>query len=244
MIQIDSYIKRIDSIASQYDFARKAILGYLKQSNPSATVQIADLENLLPDGMTEYSASEFRQRLDKYIASLKHVFPEKHQDLANRLSQNEIILLVAVFEDFMKLIHSEVLRHNLGLLNSERTIPLGRLTALGEAKIIEEEIERAVQMLDRKSAREKCQAFAKLGLSWDEMAEKIDAVIRLRNEILHEDVNRLVTGQNIQDCRMCVLELPMRVCSAGMKAYPATFEETRILQIFDAIIHGSGNETQ
>ena len=55
---------------------------------------------------------------------LKGGFPERHKDLENRLAQNEVILLVAVFEDLVKSVHREVLKQNPKLLDGTRQIPL------------------------------------------------------------------------------------------------------------------------
>jgi hypothetical protein len=86
MIHIEAYLKRIDSIAAQYSFARRAIVGYMKHTtDASMQAMITDLENLMPHGHgAELSVEEFRERQHKYIDSLKAVFPEQHKDLASK----------------------------------------------------------------------------------------------------------------------------------------------------------------
>jgi hypothetical protein len=135
----------------------------------------------------------------------------------------------------MKSIHREVLQNNPKLLSPDRTISLGRLTALGMDALIKEEVERAVQILDRKSTAERAETFDKIGLPWKIPADKVDAVILLRNEILHENMDKPVTGTQIGDCRNITLEVPLRVCCAGLKRYPESFKKTKLLEMIDDI---------
>src|SRR5258707_11474973 len=135
MIRLEDYLRRLDSIQQQYNYAREAIMGFIEIQNPTKkvprpkTLEQAMPLNMLADGSDE----EFLKRIGEFVESIKGGFPEDKKDLENRLAQNEIILLVAVFEDQLKSIHREVLRNNPKLLNPDKMVRLGRLSELGES---------------------------------------------------------------------------------------------------------------
>jgi hypothetical protein len=81
------------------------------------------------------------------------------------------------------------------LLKHDRLIDLGRLVAQGRDAIIDVEIEREIQIFDRKDTKEKDIYFRnRLGINWfDGTAEPLLAdAIELRNIMLHEDPDRIV----------------------------------------------------
>jgi hypothetical protein len=229
---IEQYLQRLESIRVQFEFARSAIKGYIDhvemQEKIEQALQASEtadevIERLIEPSGTELSDEEFMKMIDQYMESQKGNFPEKHKDLENRLAQNEIIIMVAVFEDVLKSIHREMLRQQPTLLSSDRQISLGRLAAFGGEKIIEEEIERAVQALDRQTVAEKAKVFQKIGLPWNKKPEEVEDITRLRNEILHENVERQVSGWELHTCRKLVLRLPLHLFYLGWQLYPKTF---------------------
>lgn len=225
MIQVEQYLRRLDSIQLQYEFAREAIKGHIERTDVSAASEMPDFETMIPlDRLLDVSEEEFADWMDKYVESFKGGFPAKHKELENRLAQNEIILMVAVFEDMLKSIHREMLRQKPTFLNPDREIPLGKLTALGGEKVIEEEIERAVQSLDRQTVAERAKAFQKIGLPWNTKPEDIEGITRLRNEILHENVDRSVSGWELHKCRTLMTGLPLHLCYTGWQLFPDAFE--------------------
>lgn len=223
MIRLEDYLRRLESIQTQYDYAREAIVGFIMSKDPNAS-KPKTLEQMIPlSSLADDIDEEFIERMDKYVESLKGGFPDDKKDLENCLAQNELILLVAVFEDQMKSIHREMLRRNPTLLNPEREISLGRLAALGEQVILEEEIERAVQLLDRQDVKTRAKAFDKMGLRWNVKVEDIERISTLRNEILHEDMNKEVSGWNLSHTRRLVVSLPTYLCLKGNRLYPDAF---------------------
>jgi hypothetical protein len=225
MIRLEDYLRRIESIQVQYNYAREAIMGFIVSQDPAKAPKSKTAEKMIPlSEFLDCSDDEFLSRIGTYVDSLKGGFPEDKKDLENRLAQNEIILLVAIFEDQMKSIHREMLRQNPKLLSPDPKVELGRLVALGETAIIEEEIERTVRALDYKSVEVRAKAFEKLGLPWNVKSEEIERMLRLRNEILHEDTDKEVTGWDLTEVRNLVVSLPACLFMLGTRQYPNVFE--------------------
>src|SRR5262249_48935876 len=123
-----------------------------------------------------------------------------------------------------------VLRQNPSLLNPDREIKLGKLVALKEQKVIEDEIEYAVQVLDRKSVKERAKAFEKLGLPWVDDLDTIERVIILRNRILHEDTNIEVSDLDLGNARLIAMGTPLHLCMTAEDNYPSGFHSGVSLQ--------------
>jgi hypothetical protein len=225
MIRLEDYLLRISSIQTQYNYAREAIMGFIASQDPTKQFKSQNFEQMISlSSFVDDRDDEFIKRIDEYAELSKGGFPEDKKDLENRLAQNEIILLVAVFEDMLKSIHREVLRQNPKLLSPDSKIEFGRLIAAGEATIIEEEIERTVRSLDYKNLQARAKAFEKLGLPWNVGIEKIEQMLRLRNEILHENLDKEVTGWDLSATRIQVVSLPAHLCFLGAQIYPNNFE--------------------
>lgn len=240
MIRLEDYLRRVESIQTQYDYAREAIVGFIMSKDPQA-LKPKTLNQMIPlSSLADDIDDEFIERMSKYVESLKGGFPDDKKDLENRLAQNEIILLVAVFEDFMKSIHREMLRQNPKLLSPDPQIKLGRLIESGETAIIEEEIERTVRSLDYKNVQDKAKAFDKLGLQWSVKLDKVERVLQLRNEILHEDIDKEVTGWNLSETRILVVSLPSYLCLKGNRLYPDAFEI--MIEMIDYVNRRSATE--
>ena len=222
MIRLEDYLLRVQSITEQYEYARYAIKGFIASIDPEALTKIKHPPIAL-EAFLNPSDEEFLNAVRHHIEELKGGFPEDKKDLENRLAQNEIILLVAVFEDQLKSIHKEILRQNPKLLSADREISLGRLAALGGDAIIAEEIERAVQLLDRLSLKEKAKAFAKIGFPWKANILQIEMMITLRNTILHEDTNQKVSSWDLMNARIQALSLPAQLYWDGFAIYPSAF---------------------
>lgn len=219
----EQYFRRLESIQVQFDFARKAIKGFIQNTDPSIPLPkepnpISTLADLHMDDDQKWIAQVLES-----VEAVKGGFPEKHKDLENTLAQNEVILIVAVFEDQMRAIHREVLIQNPSLLNPDREIKLGKLVALKQERVIADEIERAVQALDRMSAKDKAKAFEKLGLPWRHRVEAVERVTLLRNRILHEDTEIVVSGWELGSARSTAIALPLQLYFVAELLYPNGF---------------------
>src|SRR5688572_12485207 len=170
MIDGDAYMSRFTGIYLQFDLAMRAVDGF-KGSKEAIEKYVGEemqeLRAMLgevskPSGFDIGKHWAFSEDGSKnYIESLKAHLPSQLDLVVNRIRQNKLILLVTLLESLLKDVHREVLRHNPGLLKADRLIPLGKLFAGSSASIIEEEIEREVQIMDRKSVKEKADYFDK-----------------------------------------------------------------------------------
>jgi hypothetical protein len=202
-----------------------AIVGFIATQNPTSLPKPQTVDDLLELCDPEKNSdNEFFNGVEEFLEATKGRFPRDKKDIENRLAQNEIILVAAVFEDMMKSIHREILRQNPKLLDADRQINLGKLAAMGESAVIAEEIERAVQSLDRKNVQDRAKAFEKLGMPWDVKPEDVEEILNLRNQILHEDTNILVNGWNLASMLSMAVRLPLTLCRKAARIYPNGFE--------------------
>ena len=231
VINEEDYIIRQTSIQSQFDFARRAITGYLRHQNagePSPQfMTLSAMMKQVEEAEKIYGENEaWKNMLQKFLDQLKGGFPEKHKELENLLAQNEVILLVAVFEDFIKSVLREVLKQNPKLLNGERQIPLGRITAGDVQDLIEEEIDREVFSMDRKSVSDRAKYFEeRLRLPWPskQTVDAVERISKMRNSILHDDMNRAVTGADLLQTRFFTAIVPIHLIRLAAQKYPAGF---------------------
>jgi hypothetical protein len=159
----------------------------------------------------------------------KAEFVSKVQVALNRINQNELIMLVALFETQMKAIHREVLRQEPSLLSADRSVPLGKLISEGFERTIESEIDREVQSLDRKAVDGRAAYFqVRLRLHFDDSGEMRgwwQKMIDARNGLLHEDPDMTITEDQLKAVRDVVLFLPFRHCQQCVTRYPQGFRQ-------------------
>jgi hypothetical protein len=224
VIFIDHYHERLNSIFTQFQFARKAIKGFIEQNEPDTEMPAPPPKFTLASLMGKSGIEDLLTNLGTRAEFAKGGFPTKYKKLENRLAQNEVVLIVAVFEDQLKAIHREVLRQNPLLLNPDRQIKLGKLVALKQDKVIEDEIESAVQALDRQSAKERARAFAKLDLPWGSQVDAVEHVTHLRNRILHENIDVEVKGWDLTSAQIVSVLLPLNLYFRAEELYPSGFD--------------------
>lgn len=118
------------------------------------------------------------------------------------MNQNQLIMQVTLFESFMKDIHREILSRNPKLLNPKRQVPIARIFATGLDAVLEEEVEREVISLDRKSIKDRCDYFKnRLLVDWSfdgTVYPLIERSLNMRNEILHGDTDTKVEDSHLQ----------------------------------------------
>jgi hypothetical protein len=228
----EEYIIRQTSIQSQFDFARRAIAGYLQHENagqPSPQfITFSAMMKQAEEAEKIYGENEaWKNTLQKFLDQFKGGFPERHKDLENRLAQNEVILLVAVFEDLVKSIHREVLKQDPKLLDGTRQIPLGKITSVNVQDLLEEEFNREVFSMDRKSVSDRAKYFdERLKLPWPskKTVNAIDRISKLRNSILHDDMEKVITGADLVHARFFTAIVPIHLIRLGSQKYPAGFK--------------------
>ena len=235
MIDIDDFLKRITTIAMQFDLAFEAIAGFRGSEEALrvyANKELDDLRKMIGEAAKK-SDIDLNQHwvfteagAEKYITGLKEEIDPRLEEVGNRLRQNKIVMLMAVFEATMKDIHREVLRAKPSLLRPDRGIPLGRLIATSKEEILDEEIEREVHALDRKNIEDRAKYFdERLNLDW--FGGTIVPVARiscdLRNNILHTDPDVVVSDFDVNTTYLVAFSLPTVCIIQGALLYPDHF---------------------
>lgn len=237
MISGKEYSARIASIYMQFELSKKAITifaesqnlidAYLKLENDAFRSMMAELSKK-HTLLQHIDANAFECRLKAIEDAMRQQLPHTLQEAINRINQNEYILLVAVFESFMKDIHRGVLKHKPILLRADRSIPIGRLLSSGAERVVQEEIEREVGSLDRKKCEEKAEYFeSHLGLPWpkEPLLNIICSGIVKRNTLLHENQDIQVTDTDVLFMRLACQVIPWYCVKKGIELYPEAFCE-------------------
>jgi len=165
--------------------------------------------------------NEFEQKArDEYVGDVELAL--------NRVNQNEFIMLVALFEIQMKDIHREILLQDQKLLSPDRQVPLGRLISGGFDAVLELEIEREVQSLDRKNFEERASYFqSRLGLVWPKEPTPTAAreILDIRNRLLHEDADLSIADDKLGEAREVAFMLSYCFCLQCAARYPKGFQQ-------------------
>jgi hypothetical protein len=204
------YLWRVVSVGAQFDIARKSI-GSLS-TDPEALRARLGGDPVLQAAVLEQAGPQ------KLAGELQQFLP--------RLDQNQLILIVALFETFIKDIHRVILRHDPKILKPDRKVLLGHLVAVGFDAIIAEEIESEVAARDRESVRKRAEHFRdRLHAPWGppELVDAADRATELRNRILHEEPDAKVSPEDLKDAAAAVLFIPGFVCQALVEQYPDAF---------------------
>jgi len=236
VIDGQSYFERLAGISAQFDLTLRAIKGF-RGSNEAVREYLADdlasLRGFLTEGAKETGfdfAAHWVFSEDgsaKYLDGVKAALPAQLETVLNRLRQNHLILLVTCLEAALKEIHRAILKKEPRLLKADRQIPLGRLTSQPLSEIIDEEIEREVQSLDRKSIADRAEYFDKrLNVSWFDgtIVPLAEPVFNLRNTILHEDPNAKVSESNLRLAQVVCFSLPLGCIMQAAVLFPDTFK--------------------
>lgn len=233
MIRDNQYIDRFASTCYQFSLAEKVYDDFqVKEENLQRLGQqelskFTDIVSQFSKG-DEFDVLKNWALSKEATESFKSVYEKFYShDLKNRLYQNRLILQVALIESALKDIHREVLRQKPTLLRDDRQIPLGKLIALGKDQILEDEIEREVQSLDRKKVKEKYQYFdEKLNLDWFEgsIVALFETIVDTRNKILHEDSDLKVDKTHIALANLVGMSLPEWCILQAIILYPGGFQ--------------------
>lgn len=236
MIDGENYLQRLTGINLQFDLALRAVDGfkgsaetienYLTEELDSMrkfTVEAAKSSGFDPEKHWVFSAEGSK----KYLDAVKVSLPGQLDQVVNRLRQNKLILLITLLESFLKDIHREILRKNPSLLKADRQIPLGKLVSQPTNEIIEEEIEREVQGLDRKSVEQRSEYFDKhLNIDWfgGTIIPFLKPVLELRNRVLHENPDTVVSEEDLDLAHVVCMALPMGCLFQAAVLYPDRFK--------------------
>jgi len=233
-ITFDDYFDRLVAIQIQFKTAKRALRGFT--DNPDtlkkyAEEELDDVRATIRRGAQEGSVvfemwMHDEERAAKFLEGAKETAVRTLAEAGGRLAQYEYILTVTILESLLKDIHRAILTEAPRLLKEDRQIPLGKLVAKGGEEVLREEIEREVQMLDRKSVAEKAEYFSKrLGINWfgGTIVPIFEHVIRARNEMLHENPDRVVSEKDLLFSHLVVLSVPVATLAQAALLYPKAF---------------------
>lgn len=233
MVNANQYLARVVSAIEQVKLARRTLVDFAKAPDAVSkfiaeeTTELREVLGRLADRAAPEDAVKRRNELfERYVEGRHQSLSTQLVDVENRLNQNEVILLAALFENQMKQIHREVLRQDPSALKSDRTVPLGKLIAEGRDVIVEDEIEREVQALDRKSVADRAKYFReRLKIDWfgDTAVPLVERVLTLRNDLLHENPDMLVSTNDVEYARFVALAVPMYCCLRAADRFPSAF---------------------
>ena len=237
MISWEQYFDRIVSLHLQFDMGSKAVSGF--SSTPEAVEKHLESEleafrkmareGAERDGVDASGSWVYTtEGAEKYLNELRTTLPSRLRDFENRLRQNELVLRVAIFEAFMKDLHREVLRQEPSILKSDRQVPLGKILSAGLDVVLADEIEREVQILDRKSVSEKARYFLeRLGIDWfdGKIVPFLERVIKVRNRIMHEDPDYKIKDEDIGTAQVVCFSIPWVTVIQAAVLYPGGFTQ-------------------
>lgn len=196
----------------------EAIKEYVKVEEEKKNAILGKIESINKDEST------LEDNVEMYLSRASATLEESY----NAIKQNAIILHIANFESFLKYIHKHILRNNTQLLKTDRQIPLGKILYSGISALIEEEIEREAESLDRKNLLEKIKYFTdKMGISPKHLQgpilDDLQVSIRLRNLILHDSCKLKISNEQVKKAEISCLVIGLFVCYNSWLKYPSLF---------------------
>ena len=81
--------------------------------------------------------------------------------------------------------------------------------------------------MDRKSVSDRAKYFdERLKLPWPSKmtVDAIDRISKLRNSILHDDMEKVITGADLVQARFFTAIVPIHLIRLGTQKYPAGFK--------------------
>jgi hypothetical protein len=236
MIDGQDYLSRLTAINMQSDLALRAINGFLDSNEAVEAYLKEELETTRQFTIDAAKSVDFdpkehwafsEEGSEKYLSGVKEALPKQLDEVINRIRQNKLLLLVAVFETFMRDIHRGIIRADPTILKADRQIPLGKIIAKPIEELLEDEIEREVQILDRQSIEKKYEYFNKrLNIDWFEgtIIPLMKPVFELRNKISHEDPDIIVTDEDLKMAHLVTYSLPITCAMQAAILYPDSFK--------------------
>lgn len=175
----------------------------------------------------------------------------KIEFLEDRLNQSELLLLVAHFESFMKVVHKQFLLAAPGIVLSKGKTEILVKSIFSKTDDFRPDlwlrgaIFKEVKVLDREGITEKAQYFQKhykISFGSDAELKALVEIMAQRNKVSHEIFIRegdepnlatepervselpVVPDDLLRDARRLFREIPARCVSVGAKRYPAFFK--------------------
>lgn len=234
MLDWGAYFERILRLKIEFELAERVLedwSGNSEMIRKHAEEGFADLRVIISEGLKEKRTDEKLHWISNpefvasYLESAQKEATRRATAFKSRLSQNEFLLQVAIFEGFLKDLHREILKIRPDLLREDRTVQLGKLVSHGADSIITEEIEREAQALDRQNVEKKANYFRdRLGIDWfgHAIVPIMEAVINARNEILHENADREISSFEPLGLSIVTVMLPLSCMAQAAVLYPGS----------------------
>lgn len=232
MVSWDDFFERIAQLRTQFRLAETAIQGWgqsqemLEKFAQNSLVELRDMIRERTESNDSGKGWIFTDeaRINDYLQSVQVATSQKITEVKERLRQYEYILLVTLFENFLKTVHRKILETNRELLKPDRKIELGRLVIEGEEDILAKEVEREVRSLDRETIQKRADYFRhRLKIDWTFSGRIIptaESVITLRNTILHEDPDRKVRGIDLEIATLVCTGVTFAAAAGAAVLYP------------------------
>ena len=235
MINLNNFIERIIGMFLQCRFATEAmnrldgddsgLSEHIERESKEITEFLGYISSFRGVVKKRYLSADIQKLTEYWANKLSNDISKAYT--AN--NQNFIIMGLAIFESFLKDVHRAILFKEPKLLGADRKIDLGRLVDSGYIKIIEEEIERKVVSLDRKSIQDRAKYFAEdLKIPWsdgDELIEQVSDLNDLRNRILHENPDEEVSSDKILSALLLLIVIASTLFFRGRKIYTGIFQD-------------------
>jgi hypothetical protein len=246
-LEFSRYNKKLQWATLTFDLLRWALLHEFRDAGLRRFMQ----------SQSKQKAARFKMTMKLLLADPYIVFDEKdRQDLERRhkrklsaevpvtpspkwaeykgqaqlaLNASELVLLVAIFEAFLKEIHYHALLAQPKLLargKPNRSVSLKDLFRAGLEQFRCKEAQRQVREVDRLSTRERAKFFQRcLSLRWgdDPDVKRIDQLIHIRHNLVHSTPDRSVADTDVQDARKLFRSVASTVFNKACGLYPTTF---------------------
>ena len=241
MIKIASYNGRLELIDVEFRFIRRAMdsfsakkkhaffsdLSREQTSRLDANLKKIPQDVMTPEEVQDLSAFALRRTRKKFAPRNRQPYTETVQDGTNA---SELLIRVALFEAFMKDIHTEVLRAKPALLAKIRPGREVKYEHIFTERptfnaILHQQVTREVEEVDRLSFQRRADYFAKqlnLPLADEETIEFVTRIMDLRNEISHENPFRTVSPADLTRVAKVLSQIPARVLAKAQAEYGKT----------------------
>ncbi len=152
------------------------------------------------------------------------------QFVIDGLCRSQLLLAVAHFESFLKDIHEGILWCRpsiLALRNTNRHITREDLFTKGYEKVLETEICREIDDVDRMPVKKRATYFTEtLALSWgdEDLIKEIGAASDVRNEISHENPDKVISEEFVSGAILAIKKVVKTCIFAATRSHPMQFK--------------------
>jgi hypothetical protein len=252
MLKISTYDYRVELVDVEFRFLRFAVANLSRNRRKEffKTITNEQIQNLhrglqlaqkhMPETFSDEEILEIAER-GRYNTKKKFAPRNRRryeETIEDGLNASELLIRVALFEAFMKEIHAVILRAKpslLGKIRPQREVKYENLFTeqSSYAQILNQEIIREVEEVDRKKFFDKPEYFdktrayyfahhLKIPLDNDKNLEFLGEILQVRNEISHENPLKTVTPDLLNKAAKLLKQIPHHVFSKAQTLYGNT----------------------